>query len=149
MRSARPRNDGRIQTHGLASGPQKIVVPDRSLHRTAGEECGVHARTRQLSGDVPADEAGRHHFRPQSQAGRRPLRRAGLNVNSAYFHNHGGHEVAQAFYAEAYRAAVDIISGEQYNFSAVMHADERNRGMSKAHGYDVCCCFSVISFSGC
>ena len=72
-----------------------------------------------------------------------------FNVNSAYSHNHGGHEVAQAFYAEAYRAAVDIISGEQYNLSAVMHADERNRGMSKAHGYDVCCCFSVISFSGC
>ena len=60
-----------------------------------------------------------------------------FDVNSAYFHNHGGYEFAQAFYAEAYRAAVDIVGGEQYILSAVMHADERNQGMSKALGYDV------------
>lgn len=60
-----------------------------------------------------------------------------FDVNSAYFHNHGGYEFAQAFYAEAYRVAVDIIGGEQYILSAVMHADERNQGMSKALGYDV------------
>ena len=60
-----------------------------------------------------------------------------FDVNSAYFHNHGGYELAQAFYAEAYRAAVDIVGGEQYILSAVMHADERNQGMSKALGYDV------------
>ena len=44
---------------------------------------------------------------------------------------------AKAFYAEAYRAAVDIVGGEQFILSAVMHADERNHGMSKALGYDV------------
>ena len=60
-----------------------------------------------------------------------------FDVNSAYFHNHGGYEFAQAFYAEAYRAAVDIVGGEQYILSAVMHADERNQGMSKALSYDV------------
>ena len=60
-----------------------------------------------------------------------------FDVNSAYFHNHGGYEFAQAFYAEAYRAAVNIVGGEQYILSAVMHADERNQGMSKALGYDV------------
>ena len=60
-----------------------------------------------------------------------------FDVNSAYFHNHGGYEFAQAFYAEAYRAAVDIVGSEQYILSAVMHADERNQGMSKALGYDV------------
>ena len=60
-----------------------------------------------------------------------------FDVNSAYFHNHGGYEFAQAFYAEAYRAAVDIVGGEQYILSAIMHADERNQGMSKALGYDV------------
>ena len=60
-----------------------------------------------------------------------------FDVNSAYFHNHGGYEYARAFYAEAYRAAVDIVGGEQYILSAVMHADERNQGMSKALGYDV------------
>lgn len=60
-----------------------------------------------------------------------------FDVNSAYFHNHGGYEFAQAFYAEAYRAAVDIVGGEQYILSAVMHADERNQSMSKALGYDV------------
>lgn len=60
-----------------------------------------------------------------------------FDVNSAYFHNHGGYEYAKAFYAEAYRAAVDIVGGEQYILSAVMHADERNQGMSKVLGYDV------------
>lgn len=60
-----------------------------------------------------------------------------FDVNSAYFHNHGGYEYAKAFYAEAYKAAVDIVGGEQYILSAVMHADERNAGMSKALGYDV------------
>ena len=60
-----------------------------------------------------------------------------FDVNSAYFHNHGGYEYAQTFYAEAYKAAVDIVGGEQYILSAVMHADERNAGMSKALGYDV------------
>ena len=60
-----------------------------------------------------------------------------FDVNSAYFHNHGGYEYAKAYYAEAYRVAVDIIGGEQYILSAVMHADERNQGMSKALGYDV------------
>lgn len=60
-----------------------------------------------------------------------------FDVNSAYFHNHGGYEFAQAFYAEAYRAAVDIVGGEQYILSAVMHTDEHNQGMSKALGYDV------------
>ena len=60
-----------------------------------------------------------------------------FDVNSAYFHNHGGYEYAKAYYAEAYRVAVDIVGGEQYILSAVMHADERNQGMSKALGYDV------------
>ena len=59
------------------------------------------------------------------------------NLTTSVFHNHGGYEFAQAFYAEAYRAAVDIVGGEQYILSAVMHADERNQGMSKALGYDV------------
>ena len=60
-----------------------------------------------------------------------------FDVNSAYFHNHGGYEFAQAFYAEAYKPAVDIVGGEQYILSAVTHADERSQGMSKAIGYDV------------
>ncbi len=60
-----------------------------------------------------------------------------FDVNSAYFHNHGGYGYAKQFYAEAYRAAVDIVGGEQYILSAVMHADERNRAMSEALGQDV------------
>ncbi|MCD7920684.1 MAG: plasmid recombination protein, partial [Clostridiales bacterium] len=60
-----------------------------------------------------------------------------FDVNSAYFHNHGGYEYAQQFYADAYQAAVDIVGGEQYILSAVMHADERNRAMSEALGQDV------------
>ena len=60
-----------------------------------------------------------------------------FDVNSAYFHNHGGYEFAKKFYEEAYRAAVEIVGGEQYILSAVMHADERNRAMSEALGKDV------------
>ena len=60
-----------------------------------------------------------------------------FDVNSAYFHRHGGYDYAHAFYAEAYKAAVDMVGGEPFILSAVMHADERNTGMSKALGYDV------------
>ena len=60
-----------------------------------------------------------------------------FDVNSAYFYNHGGYEFAKQFYADAYKATVDIVGGEQYILSAVMHADERNRAMSEALGEDV------------
>ena len=60
-----------------------------------------------------------------------------FDVNSAYFHNHGGYEFAKQFYADAYRAAVEIVGGDQYVLSAVMHADERNRAMSEALGKDI------------
>lgn len=60
-----------------------------------------------------------------------------FDVNSAYFYNHGGYDFARKFYENAYRAAVQIVGGEQYILSAVMHADERNRAMSEALGEDV------------
>ncbi|MBR3997889.1 MAG: plasmid recombination protein [Clostridia bacterium] len=60
-----------------------------------------------------------------------------FDVNSAYFHNHGGYEFAKNFYEDAYKAAIEIVGGEQYILSAVMHADERNRAMSEALGKDV------------
>ena len=60
-----------------------------------------------------------------------------FDVNSAYFYNHGGYEFAKQFYTDAYKAAVEIVGGEQYILSAVMHADERNRAMSEALGEDV------------
>ena len=60
-----------------------------------------------------------------------------FDVNSAYFYNHGGYEFARQFYGDAYKAAIEIVGGEQYIISAVMHADERNRAMSEALGEDV------------
>ncbi len=60
-----------------------------------------------------------------------------LDVNSAYFYNHGGYEYAKQFYTDAYQAAIKILGGEQYILSAVLHADERNRAMSDALGEDV------------
>ena len=59
-----------------------------------------------------------------------------FDVNSAYFYNHGGYEFAKRFYEDAYKAAIEIVGGEQYILSAVMHADERNRAMSEALGQD-------------
>ena len=43
----------------------------------------------------------------------------------------------KCFMRTAYRAAVEIVGGEQYILSAVMHADERNRAMSEALGEDI------------
>lgn len=60
-----------------------------------------------------------------------------FDVNSAYFHNHGGYEFAKDFYKDAYKAAINIVGGEQYILSAVMHADERNSAMSEALDQDV------------
>ena len=60
-----------------------------------------------------------------------------FDVNTAYFHNHGGYDFAKQFYTDAYKAAIKIVGGEQYILSAVMHADERNRAMSDALGRDV------------
>lgn len=60
-----------------------------------------------------------------------------FDVNSAYFDNHGGYDFAKQFYADAYKSAIEIVGGEQYILSAVMHADERNRAMSEALGRDV------------
>ena len=60
-----------------------------------------------------------------------------FDVNSAYFYNHGGYEFAKQFFADAYKAAIEIVGGEQYILSAVMHADERNRAMSEALGQEI------------
>ena len=60
-----------------------------------------------------------------------------FDVNSAYFDNHSGYEFAKQFYADAYKAAVQIVGGEQYILSAVMHADEINRAMTEALGREV------------
>ncbi len=60
-----------------------------------------------------------------------------FDVNSAYFFNHGGYDFAKQFYTDAYKAAIEIVGGEQYILSAVMHADERNRAMSEALEQDV------------
>lgn len=60
-----------------------------------------------------------------------------IDVNSAYFYNHGGYEFAKQFYHDAYKSAIKIVGGEQYILSAVMHADERNRAMSEALGENV------------
>ena len=60
-----------------------------------------------------------------------------FDVNSAYFDNHGGYDFAKQFYTDAYRSAIEIVGGEQFILSAVMHADERNPAMSEALGRDV------------
>lgn len=60
-----------------------------------------------------------------------------FDVNTAYFERHGGYDYAKQFFAEAYRQAVKEAGGEQYVLSAVMHADERNKALSKRLGRDV------------
>ena len=60
-----------------------------------------------------------------------------FDVNSAYFEEYGGYDFAKDFFEEAYRMAVKEVGDEQYILSAVLHADERNKGLSEAMGYDV------------
>ena len=60
-----------------------------------------------------------------------------FDVNSDYFDNHGGYDFAKQFYTDAYKSAIEIVGGEQFILSAVMHADERNQAMSEALGRDV------------
>ena len=60
-----------------------------------------------------------------------------FDVNSSYFGEHGGYDFAKQFYSEAYQAAIEIVGGEQYILSAVMHADERNRALSDSLGKNV------------
>ena len=67
-----------------------------------------------------------------------------LDVNTEYFEtmyeSHGftsGYDFARDFYAEAYKMAVREVGDEKYVLHAVMHADERNKGLSDKMGYDV------------
>ena len=60
-----------------------------------------------------------------------------FDVNTRYFDSHGGYDYARDFFAETYRCAVEIVGGERYIISAVMHADERNRSLSDELGRDV------------
>lgn len=59
-----------------------------------------------------------------------------FDVNTAYFDRHGGYEYAQQFFEEVYRFAEKEV-GSPYILSAVMHADERNKGLSEQLGRDV------------
>ncbi|MDL2287879.1 plasmid recombination protein [Oscillospiraceae bacterium OttesenSCG-928-F05] len=60
-----------------------------------------------------------------------------FDVNTAYFERNGGYEYAKGFFAEAYKMAIKEAGGDQYILSAVMHADEHNKGLSEELGRDV------------
>jgi hypothetical protein len=60
-----------------------------------------------------------------------------FDVNTSYFHMHGGYDYARNFFAEAYRMAIQEVGDEQYILSAVMHADERNKSLSEELRQDV------------
>ena len=34
-----------------------------------------------------------------------------FDVNTAYFHNHGGYDFAKQFYTDAYKSAIEIVGG--------------------------------------
>ncbi|MDR2047119.1 MAG: plasmid recombination protein [Clostridiales bacterium] len=59
-----------------------------------------------------------------------------FDVNTAYFERHGGYDYAKAFFGEVFRFAEKEV-GSPYILSAVMHADERNKGLSEKLGKDV------------
>lgn len=59
-----------------------------------------------------------------------------FDVSTAYFDRQGGYEYAKQFFEEAFRFAEKEV-GSQYILSAVMHADERNKGLSELLGREV------------
>jgi len=59
-----------------------------------------------------------------------------FDVNTAYFDRHGGYDYARHFFEEVYHFAEKEV-GSQYILSAVMHADERNKGLSEEFGRDI------------
>lgn len=59
-----------------------------------------------------------------------------FDVNTAYFDNHGGYDYAKEFFEEVYRFAEKEV-GSPYILSAVMHADEKNIGLSEKLQRDV------------
>ncbi|MBP9989495.1 MAG: plasmid recombination protein, partial [Ruminococcus sp.] len=56
-----------------------------------------------------------------------------FDVNTRYFDNHGGYEYAKEFFSHCYDFAREKY-GEEYIVSAVMHADELNKGLSEDRG---------------
>lgn len=59
-----------------------------------------------------------------------------FDVNTAYFDNHGGYDYAKQFFEEVYHFAEKEV-GSPYILSAVMHADEKNVGLSDKLRRDV------------
>lgn len=59
-----------------------------------------------------------------------------FDVNTRYFDNHGGYEYAKEFFSHCYDFAREKY-GEEYIVSAVMHADELNKGLSEDRGEKV------------
>jgi hypothetical protein len=59
-----------------------------------------------------------------------------FDVNTGYFESHGGYEYAKRFFEETFHFAEKEV-GSRYILSAVMHADERNKGLSDELGRDV------------
>jgi len=59
-----------------------------------------------------------------------------FDVNTAYFDNHGGYDYAKQFFEEVYHFAEKEV-GNPYIVSAVMHADEKNVGLSEKLQRDV------------
>jgi len=60
-----------------------------------------------------------------------------FDINTEYFDANGGYEYAKKFYQDAYHFAEKEVGGSQYIISAVMHADEKNEGLSLLTGKDV------------
>ena len=60
-----------------------------------------------------------------------------FDVNTRYFEENGGYDFAKKFYEDAYKFAVNLVGGEEFILSAVMHADEKNKAVSDELGKDV------------
>ena len=58
-------------------------------------------------------------------------------MNSTYFENHGVYEYDKEFFTETYKLAIKEAGGEEYIFSAILHAAELNKALSEQLGRGV------------
>jgi hypothetical protein len=103
------------------------------FHQNLREDGTVETYNETVSRLLDERTIVKYNFKPKSAL----IDELVFDVNTEFFDERGGYDYAVQFFTEAYQCAVKEVGGEQYILSAVLHADERNKGLSEQLGRDV------------